>query len=94
MKSINTVIEFFLISQILKIEPVKIKTAEMEEEGGGGSVLRILFHTSIKHERKYKDCQPRKQITKWHDTKRSYSSKYSPFLECFSLLLAGSFRTQ
>jgi len=38
MKSINTVIEFFLISQILKIEPVKIKTAEMEEEEGGGGV--------------------------------------------------------
>jgi len=32
MKSVNTVIEFFLISQILKIEPVKIQTAEVEEE--------------------------------------------------------------
>jgi hypothetical protein len=63
MKSINTVIEFFLISPILIIEPVKIKTAEVEEEEGG-SVLRILFHTSIKHERKYKECQSRKQITK------------------------------
>jgi hypothetical protein len=35
MKSINTVTEFFLISQILKIEPVKIKTGEVEEEEGG-----------------------------------------------------------
>jgi hypothetical protein len=35
MKSINTVKEFFHISQILKIEPVKIKTAEVEEEERG-----------------------------------------------------------
>jgi uncharacterized membrane protein YdbT with pleckstrin-like domain len=60
MKSINTVIEFFLISQILKIEPVKIKTAEVAEDEGG-IVLRILFHTSIKHERKHKESQQIKQ---------------------------------
>jgi hypothetical protein len=35
MKSFKRVIEFFLISQIRKIEPVKIKTAEVEEEEGG-----------------------------------------------------------
>jgi hypothetical protein len=44
MKSINTVIEFFLISQILKIEPVKIKTAEMEEEEVGKCTENFVPH--------------------------------------------------
>jgi hypothetical protein len=44
MKSISTVIEFFLISQILKIEPVKIKTAEVAEEEGGKCTENFVPH--------------------------------------------------
>jgi hypothetical protein len=44
MKPINTVIEFFLISQILKIEPVKIKTAEVEEEEGEKYTENFVQH--------------------------------------------------
>jgi len=44
MKSINTVTEYFLTSQILKIERVKIKTAEVEEEEGEKCTENFVPH--------------------------------------------------